>query len=229
MGVGGIGHLGSPLRRLTKTRGESARRKAAFAPVFLSLRRHDPDQVRRVAAPGILTDERPLSPLPGPPLDAAIIRRCGARRQGRAFTEAQRKGSERPSMWCSPSVTTKTRVEPGSIPSGTRQLGGKHAGGGTAPAAEDLIGGAGRAGADRDRAVLRQSRSGDLDRGPGRAALRRDRDARWGGSVGQPYLLSEPVEPRLQVRVLVEQVLNRGADLVGELADRRCWHRGRGC
>src|SRR4029077_6259166 len=38
----------------TKTRGASAKRRAAFAAVFLSLRRHDPDQVRRVAAPHLL-------------------------------------------------------------------------------------------------------------------------------------------------------------------------------
>src|SRR5712672_3896316 len=36
-----------PIRRS----GASAKRRAAFAAVFLSLRRYDPDQVRRVAAP----------------------------------------------------------------------------------------------------------------------------------------------------------------------------------
>src|SRR5712672_1894971 len=61
--------------------GASAKRRAAFAAVFLSLRRHDPDQVRRVAAP-TFPGRRPLSPLSGHPLDSAIIRKLYPVRQG---------------------------------------------------------------------------------------------------------------------------------------------------
>src|SRR5262252_6255551 len=44
-------HRGSPLHQLHEDPGASAKRRAAFAAAFLSLRRYDPDQVRRVAAP----------------------------------------------------------------------------------------------------------------------------------------------------------------------------------
>jgi hypothetical protein len=55
----------------TKTREASAKRRAAFAAVFLSLRRHDPDQVRRVAAPHLLVVE--LGPAASqPPVGAPL-------------------------------------------------------------------------------------------------------------------------------------------------------------
>jgi hypothetical protein len=52
--------------------GASARRRAAFAAVFLSLRRHDPDQVQRVAAPHLPGPAASQPPV-GAPLDLAII------------------------------------------------------------------------------------------------------------------------------------------------------------
>src|SRR6266436_5642096 len=73
---------GSPLRQLNEDPGVSAKRRSAFAEVFLSLRRHDPDQVRRVSAPRLTTGQRRLSPLPGHPLEEAIICRVRAGRQG---------------------------------------------------------------------------------------------------------------------------------------------------
>src|ERR1700760_3959624 len=50
----------------TKTRGASAKRRAAFAAVFLSLRRHDPDQVRRVAALHLLGPAASQPPVGAP-------------------------------------------------------------------------------------------------------------------------------------------------------------------
>src|ERR1700758_1646819 len=50
----------------TKTRGASAKRRAAFAAVFLSLRRYDPDQVRRVAAPHFLGPAASQPPVGAP-------------------------------------------------------------------------------------------------------------------------------------------------------------------
>src|SRR5437868_857681 len=61
--------------------GVTAKRRSAFAAVFLSLRRHDPDQVRRVAALRLSSNRRRLSPLAGHPLDKAIIRRVSPWRQ----------------------------------------------------------------------------------------------------------------------------------------------------
>src|ERR1700738_5605688 len=46
--------------------GVSAKRRAAFAAVFLSLRRHDPDQVRRVAAPHLLGPAASQPPVGAP-------------------------------------------------------------------------------------------------------------------------------------------------------------------
>src|ERR1700719_835993 len=63
------GIVGLRCTSCTNTREASAKRRAAFAAVFLSLRRHDPDQVRRVAAPHLLGRRR-LSPLSGHPLDS---------------------------------------------------------------------------------------------------------------------------------------------------------------
>ena len=50
----------------TNTREASAKRRAAFAAVFLSLRRYDPDQVRRVAAPHLLGPAASQPPVGAP-------------------------------------------------------------------------------------------------------------------------------------------------------------------
>jgi hypothetical protein len=63
-----------------------------LAERFLSLRRHDPDQVRRVSAPRSAAGQRHLSPLPGHPLEEAIICRVRASRQG--FKERRRNGQD---------------------------------------------------------------------------------------------------------------------------------------
>src|SRR6516165_6995760 len=89
----GIGHCGSPLRQWNEDPGAAAKRRSAFAEMFLSLRRHDPDQVRRVSAPRSQMEldsrRRYLSPLPGHPLDTPIIRRLGAARQGYGFINCE--------------------------------------------------------------------------------------------------------------------------------------------
>src|SRR5216684_5055626 len=63
---------GSPLRQLNEDPGVTAKRRAAFAAMFLSLRRHDPDQVRRVSAPrsavGFRIGPAASQPLAGAPL-----------------------------------------------------------------------------------------------------------------------------------------------------------------
>src|SRR6516162_10756256 len=72
----GIGHCGSPLRQWNEDPGAAAKRRSAFAEMFLSLRRHDPDQVRRVSAPrsssfGVRSSRRVSQPPVGAPLGKA--------------------------------------------------------------------------------------------------------------------------------------------------------------
>src|SRR5207302_8580115 len=60
------GIVGLRCASCTATREASAKRRAAFAAGFLSLRRYDPDQVRRVAAPRSLEPAASQPPVGAP-------------------------------------------------------------------------------------------------------------------------------------------------------------------
>ena len=95
----GIGHRRSPLRRLNDDPGHDARRRFGFrrgVPVPTPARPGSGSKGFRAPA---ISGRRRLSPLPGHPLDDAIIRRGPRRRQGCGLMICRRGRGQPGSAW----------------------------------------------------------------------------------------------------------------------------------